>query len=142
MPGLNETDTRDTEEVGCGDNDTRSALVAVARRARGRVLLTDIDRLYSGDPRHDEGAVPIPEVRSLAELDGLSAAAGGGGSWGPGGMTTKLAAARISPASGIEVRPAAGRDPSVLRELREGPSHGTRLLPTGRRVNTTDHSPE
>jgi len=134
LPVINENDTLATEELRFGDNDTLSALVAVALRARCLVLLTDIDRLYSGDPRHDEGAVPIPEVRSLAELDGLSAAAGGGGSWGTGGMTTKLAAARIATASGIEVRLADGRDPAVLRELLEGHPHGTRFLPSARPI--------
>jgi len=134
LPVINENDTLATEELRFGDNDTLSALVAVALRARCLVLLTDVDRLYSGDPRHDEGAVPIPEVRSMAELDGLSAAAGGGGRWGTGGMTTKLAAARIATASGIEVRLADGRDPTVLRELLEGHPHGTRFLPSDRPI--------
>lgn len=134
LPVINENDTLATEELRFGDNDTLSALVAVALRARRLVLLTDIDRLYSGDPRHDDAAVPIAEVRSLAEIDGLRAAAGGGGRWGTGGMTTKLAAARIATASGIEVRLADGRDPTVLRELLEGQPHGTHFLPSARPI--------
>jgi len=74
--------------------------------------------------------MPIVEVRNLAELDQLKAAASGGGQWGTGGMTTKLAAARIATASGIQVRLADGRDPRVLEELLTGQPHGTCFLPS------------
>jgi glutamate 5-kinase len=130
LPIVNENDTLATEELRFGDNDTLSALVAVALRATELVLLTDVDRLYSGDPRHDASAKPIDEVRNLAELDELKAAASGGGQWGTGGMTTKLAAARIATASGIQVRLADGRDPLVLQELLAGQPHGTCFLPS------------
>jgi glutamate 5-kinase len=108
-----------------GDNDTLSALVAVAVGADELVLLTDIDSLYSGDPRSDAEARPIPVVNSLEELEALSGAAKGGGRWGTGGMTTKLAAARIATASGIQVRLADGRDPQVLEQLLAGDAVGT-----------------
>ncbi len=107
------------------ENDTLSALVAVAVGAEELVLLTDVDSLYSGDPRTDPAARPIPEVRDLAELERLSAVAGGGGQWGTGGMTTKLAAARIATSSGIAVRLADGRDPAVLEALLNGQPTGT-----------------
>jgi glutamate 5-kinase len=64
-------------------------------------------------------------VRDLAELERLSAVAGGGGQWGTGGMTTKLAAARIATSSGIAVRLADGRDPAVLEALLNGQPTGT-----------------
>ena len=116
-PVINENDTLATEELRFGDNDTLSALVAVAVGADELVLLTDIDSLYSGDPRSDADAKPIPVVNSLEELEALSGAAKGGGRWGTGGMTTKLAAARIATASGIQVRLADGRDPQVLEQI-------------------------
>jgi len=124
-PVINENDTLATEELRFGDNDTLSALVAVAVEADELVLLTDIDSLYSGDPRSDANARPIAVVNSLAELEALNGAAKGGGRWGTGGMTTKLAAARIATASGIQVRLADGRDPQVLERLLAGEALGT-----------------
>ena len=67
----------------------------------------------------------LNQLRGLAELEALSGAAKGGGRWGTGGMTTKLAAARIATASGIQVRLADGRDPRVLEQLLAGEAVGT-----------------
>jgi len=128
VPVINENDTLATDELRFGDNDTLSALVAVAVAADELILLTDVDRLYSGDPRHDPEARPIAEVRDLAELNRLAGVAGAGGQWGTGGMTTKLAAARIATASGIRVRLADGRDPAVLETLLS-PQNGHGTLP-------------
>jgi len=128
VPVINENDTLATDELRFGDNDTLSALVAVAVAADELILLTDVDRLYSGDPRHDPEARPIAEVRDLAELNRLACVAGAGGQWGTGGMTTKLAAARIATASGIRVRLADGRDPAVLETLLS-PENGNSILP-------------
>ena len=129
-PIINENDTLATDELRFGDNDTLSALVAVAVEADELVLLTDIDSLYSGDPRSDADARPIAEVNSLAELEALSGVAKGGGRWGTGGMTTKLSAARIATASGIQVRLADGRDPTVLNALLQGEQLGTLFRPS------------
>ena len=124
-PVINENDTLATDELRFGDNDTLSALVAEAVSAAELVLLTDIDSLYSGDPRSDANARPIAVVEGPAELEALSGAARGGGRWGTGGMTTKLAAARIATASGIPMRLADGRDPAVLEAVLAGESRGT-----------------
>ncbi|MFO7628148.1 MAG: glutamate 5-kinase [Prochlorococcaceae cyanobacterium] len=125
VPVVNENDTLATDELRFGDNDTLSALVAVAIGADELILLTDVDRLYSGDPRSDASARPIAEVHDLEQLESLSSAASGGGQWGTGGMTTKLAAARIATSSGIRVRLADGRDPLVLERLLAGEAVGT-----------------
>jgi glutamate 5-kinase len=130
VPVVNENDTLATDELRFGDNDTLSALVAVAIGADELVLLTDVDRLYSGDPRTDADARPIEEVGSLAELDSLQSVASGGGQWGTGGMTTKLTAARIATSSGIRVRLADGRDPAVLDDLLAGERVGTVFQPS------------
>ncbi len=130
LPVVNENDTLATDELRFGDNDTLSALVAVAIGADELVLLTDVDRLYSGNPRTDAQARPIEEVRDLAELERLSHVAEGGGQWGTGGMTTKLAAARIATSSGIRVRLADGRDPAVLDALFDGERVGTVFQPS------------
>jgi len=124
-PVINENDTLATEELRFGDNDTLSALVAVAVEADELVLLTDIDSLYSGDPRSDSSAAPIRVVDGPAELEALTGVAKGGGRWGTGGMTTKLTAARIATLSGVQVRLADGRDPAVLEALLAGESPGT-----------------
>ena len=129
-PVINENDTLATDELRFGDNDTLSALAAVAIQADELVLLTDIDSLYSGDPRSDAGAKPIPEVKSLAEIEALAGVAKGGGRWGTGGMTTKLSAARIATASGIQVRLADGRDPAVLEAVLAGEQLGTLFRPS------------
>ena len=130
VPVVNENDTLATDELRFGDNDTLSALVAVAIGADELVLLTDVDSLYSGDPRSDAQALPIEEVASLAELDSLQSVATGGGQWGTGGMTTKLTAARIATSSGIRVRLADGRDPAVLDALLAGERVGTVFQPS------------
>ena len=130
VPVVNENDTLATDELRFGDNDTLSALVAVAIGADELVLLTDVDSLYSGDPRSDADARPIEEVASLAELDNLQSVASGGGQWGTGGMTTKLTAARIATSSGIRVRLADGRDPAVLDALLAGERVGTLFQPS------------
>jgi glutamate 5-kinase len=132
VPIVNENDTLATDELRFGDNDTLSALVAVAVGAQELVLLTDVDRLYSGDPRQDSSAQPIEEVSNLAELERLGQVAGSGGRWGTGGMTTKLTAARIATSSGIRVRLADGRDPAVLEALLAGERVGTVFQPSAK----------
>ncbi len=127
LPIVNENDALATDELRCGDNDTLAARVAVAVAAERLILLTDVDRLYSADPRRDLQASPIHEVRSRAELLSLAQAAEPGGQWGTGGMTTKLAAARIATASGITVDLADGRTSAVLEGLLQGGNGGTRF---------------
>jgi glutamate 5-kinase len=130
VPIVNENDTLATEELRFGDNDTLSALVAVAVSADELVLLTDIDSLYSSDPRHDPEARPIEDVWNLADLERYGQGAGGGGRWGTGGMGTKITAARIATTSGVCVRLADGRDPAVLEALLSGQRIGTTFHPS------------
>jgi len=127
LPIVNENDALATDELRFGDNDTLAARVAVAVAAERLILLTDVDRLYSADPRRDLQASPIHEVRNRAELLSLSQAAEPGGQWGTGGMTTKLAAARIATADGITVDLADGRTIAVLEGLLQGGNEGTRF---------------
>ncbi|MCB4410445.1 glutamate 5-kinase [Synechococcus sp. MU1611] len=129
MPVINENDALSTAELRFGDNDTLSALVAAAVEAQQLILLTDVDRLYSSDPRVDADAEPISDVRHPRDLDQLEQGAGDGGRWGTGGMTTKLAAARIATASGITVQLADGRNPSRLEALLQGERGGTVFHP-------------
>jgi glutamate 5-kinase len=129
LPIVNENDTVSAAELRFGDNDTLSALVAAAVGADELILLTDVDRLYSADPRLDASAKPISDVHHPSQLAALERGAGDGGRWGTGGMTTKLAAARIATASGITVHLADGRQAGVLEELLEGGRGGTVFHP-------------
>ena len=129
LPVINENDALSPAELRFGDNDTLSAMVAGAVEAQQLILLTDVDRLYSADPRVDADAEPISDVRHPRELEQLEQGAGDGGRWGTGGMTTKLAAARIATASGITVQLADGRDPSRLEALLQGERGGTVFHP-------------
>ncbi len=129
LPVVNENDTVSSAELRFGDNDTLSALVAAAIHADELMLLTDIDRLYSADPRNDASARPISDVHHPSELQALERGAGDGGRWGTGGMTTKLAAARIATASGITVHLADGRDQGMLGRMLAGGRGGTVFHP-------------
>ena len=94
LPIINENDSVATDEIGVGDNDTLGALVAVSVSADLLIVLTDIDGLYTADPRHSENAVLIPEVRDITD-EMLAGAGGSGSDLSTGGMATKLSAAKI-----------------------------------------------
>ena len=129
LPVVNENDTVSSAELRFGDNDTLSALVASAVGADELILLTDVDRLYTADPRSNTEAAPITDVHHPSEIAELEEGAGDGGRWGTGGMTTKLAAARIATASGITVHLGDGRAPDALRQILQGGRGGTVFHP-------------
>ncbi|MGH3374847.1 MAG: glutamate 5-kinase [Actinoallomurus sp.] len=93
VPIVNENDTVATDEIRFGDNDRLAALVAHLVRADALLLLSDVDALYTGDPRRP-GSRRIENVREPADLDGVRL--GGSGRVGTGGMVTKVEAARIA----------------------------------------------
>jgi glutamate 5-kinase len=93
VPIVNENDTVATDEIRFGDNDRLAALVAHLIRADALILLSDVDALYTGDPRQP-GARRIEHVREPADLDGVRL--GASGRVGTGGMVTKVEAARIA----------------------------------------------
>ena len=127
LPVINENDTVATEELTIGDNDTLSAIVAVSASADLLVLLSDIDGLYTADPRKDPNAVLLREVHGVTPE--ITALAGGkGSSLGTGGMATKLRAAEIVNAAGIDMIITNGADPDVLYSITEGAAVGTRFI--------------
>ncbi len=126
LPVVNENDTVATSELTIGDNDTLAAIVAVCIGAKELILLSDIDGLYTADPRTCGGARLIPRVEEITpEIEAL--AGGAGSASGTGGMVTKLKAARIAGAHGCETVIANGRDPSVLYDILDGREVGTRF---------------
>ena len=126
IPVVNENDTVAVEEIEFGDNDTLSALVAVLTGADALVLMSDIDGLFTADPREDPGARLIPVVEKLDK--GVLALGGGAGSGlGTGGMVTKLRAAQTATA-GVHMAIINGNRPENLYKLFDGEQVGTRFL--------------
>jgi len=130
IPIVNENDTVAVEELKFGDNDTLSALVAGLVGAEWLFLLTDVDRLYSDDPRHNPEAQPIEWVQDMAELADLQVQTGKAGSnWGTGGMVTKLQAARIATEAGVRMVITEGRTPQNIQRILAGENLGTHFAP-------------
>ena len=129
LPIVNENDTISSEELVYGDNDTLSALVATSIQADQLIILTDVDKLYSSDPRTNIHAKPITDVHNQKEIENLENDISKKGEWGTGGITTKLSAARIATESGITVQLADGRDPNILNSLFKGSRGGTIFHP-------------
>jgi glutamate 5-kinase len=127
IPIINENDTIATEEISVGDNDTLGAIVATCVRSDLLVLLSDIDGLYTADPRVDRHASFISRVEEITpEIEAL--AGGSGSSLGTGGMSTKLHAARIVTQAGFDMVIANGSRPGILYDIVEGKRVGTRFV--------------
>jgi len=131
LPIINENDAVATDEIGIettiGENDSLSAIVAQLVQADLLILLSDIDGLYTADPHRNVDAVLIPEVREITD-EILALAGGAGSSLGSGGMATKLHAAQITTAAGIDMIIANGEHPEVLYDIFEGRAVGTRFI--------------
>ena len=112
LPIINENDTIATDEIKVGDNDTLSSLVAVSVKADLLVILSDVDGLYSADPRKDENAKLIEEVRAITD-EIITLAGDAGSSLGTGGMKTKLTAAKLCTAQGVDMVIANGENPAL-----------------------------
>lgn len=120
-PVINENDTVVTEEIRYGDNDRLAARVAQMIGADMLVLLSDIDGLYTADPRSHPDAQHIPVVRELTpEIDAMAGGANAGAGVGTGGMATKLIAARIAGGAGCATLVTLGSRPSPLLAAETG----------------------
>jgi glutamate 5-kinase len=136
IPIVNENDTVAVDELKFGDNDTLSALVASLVEADWLFLLTDVDRLYSADPRIQPDAQPIHLVNQIKQLTELQVQAGDRGSrWGTGGMATKIAAATIATDAGVRTVITEGRSPRNIQQILAGAALGTQFEPQPRPVN-------
>ncbi len=119
LPVINENDTVATTEIRFGDNDRLAARVAAMIDAEALVLLSDIDGLYTADPRRDPAAEHLPLVEAVTpEIEAMAGAAPSG--YSSGGMVTKLAAARIALSAGCSMAIANGRPAHALAALAGG----------------------
>jgi glutamate 5-kinase len=128
VPVINENDTVATEEIRFGDNDRLAARVAQMVSADTLVLLSDIDGLYTADPRKRADAARIPIVTEVtAEIEAMGGEAPTG--YSSGGMVTKLIAAKIALAAGCRMAITFGKKSNPLRALDEG-APATWFLPS------------
>lgn len=127
IPIVNENDTVATDEIEFGDNDTLSALVAALIQADLLILLSDIDGLYTDDPRRNPDAEFIEQIDYISD-DLIHMAKGAGSDVGTGGMATKISAARIANDAGADMVIANGEDVHILRDILNGKSVGTLFM--------------
>jgi glutamate 5-kinase len=134
LPVINENDAVSIDEIGVhttiGENDSLSAIVARLVKADLLILLSDIEGLYTADPKKNKDAVLIPQVETITP-EIMALAGGAGSSLGTGGMATKLRAAKIAMDAGIDMIITNGERPEVLYEIFDGKAVGTRFLGSG-----------
>lgn len=128
IPVVNENDTVNTYEIRFGDNDSLAALVASLIGADLLILLSDIDGLFTADPRIHPEAELVKRVTRLDEGVYHMAGEKAGSDVGTGGMSTKLTAAKIATYSGADMVIANGEDVSVIGRIIEGEDVGTFFL--------------
>ena len=124
LPVVNENDTVSTFEIQFGDNDTLSAKVATMINADLLIILSDIDGLYSSDPKQDPDARIMTEVHEISEEIERSAS-GAGSSFSKGGMATKITAVKICREKGIDTVIINGSDPKNILKVISGAEIGT-----------------
>jgi glutamate 5-kinase len=135
VPVINENDTTTTDEISFGDNDFLAAQVAVLVAADRLVLLTSVDGLLTADPREDPDARLVDEVTDFNALEALDI----GHTTSPlgsGGMRSKVVAAEMATAAGIEAVVCNGLDPAALPAALAGEHVGTRFRPRPTRYSS------
>ena len=125
IPIVTENDTVATYEIEIGDNDTLSAIVAALVGADLLILLSDIDGLYTDDPRRNPEAAFISQVDELTKELLAMGKESTGSNVGTGGMNTKLQAARIATSSGVDMVIANSVDIGILHRILSGGEEGT-----------------
>ncbi|MGI5950024.1 glutamate 5-kinase [Peptoniphilus sp.] len=123
IPIINENDSISTYEIKFGDNDTLSAVIARLIDADLLIMLTDIEGLYTDDPRKNKDAQIIREVTDIKSVESL--AKDTDSNVGTGGMQTKIKAAKLATEKGIEVVIASGENMKIIRDIVKGDIIGT-----------------
>jgi glutamate 5-kinase len=133
LPVINENDTVSVDELKLGDNDNLAAIVAVLVDADLLLIASDVDALYSADPRRDPVATPIAHVAALTS-EIVAMAGDSGSAAGTGGMRTKLQAAAKAAAAGIPTALFGGREAATVQALRRGQLRGTLIAAAATRL--------
>jgi len=135
VPVINENDTVSVEEIAFGDNDNLSAMIALLMEADLLINLTDIDGLYTNDPRIHPDAEHIKEVRVID--DSIESIAGDiPGRLGTGGMKSKINAARKVMKAGIPMIISNGKSESVLDDIFDFNARGTFFVPSSKKIKS------
>jgi glutamate 5-kinase len=135
VPIINENDTVMVEEIKLGDNDNLSAMITLLMDADFLINLTDIDGLYTKDPRTNADARMIPRVESIKkEIEQFASHIPG--ALGRGGMLSKIKAAKKVTAAGVPMIIARGTNPDILPRLFAGESQGTYFAPQNKKLNS------
>jgi len=135
VPVINENDTVVVEEIKFGDNDNLSAMISLLMNSDLLINLTDIDGLYTGDPRTHKDVELIAEVDVIDEK--IEAIAGDiPGALGTGGMLSKIRAAAKVINAGIPMIITSGREPDILKKLVAGDPIGTFFVPTREKLSS------
>lgn len=130
VPVVNENDTVATEEIRYGDNDRLAARAAQLGRADLLILLSDVDGLYTADPRRDPNARHLPLIERLTpDILAMASGANTQAGVGTGGMATKLAAAQIAASAGCATVIASGLTDHPLKAVSEGARASLILAP-------------
>lgn len=138
LPIINENDPVSIQGVAIGENDRLAALVAAKVDADLLVLLSDVDGLFTGDPRCDAGAELISTVTSITrDIEGIAHESTNG--VGRGGMTAKIHAAKAAMNAGVYMVIARGAAPRVLTDILAGATVGTLFVPRAAKLGSRKH---
>jgi glutamate 5-kinase len=138
IPIINENDTVSVDEIKFGDNDNLSSMVVHLTDAELLIILSDIDGLYTADPKIDSSAELIPIVEKItAEME--RSAGDAQSSLGTGGMRSKLMTAKKVGAFGAPMVILNGRKNGVLKAMFEGAAVGTLFLPKPEKQDSRKH---
>jgi glutamate 5-kinase len=133
VPIINENDTISVEEIKLGDNDNLAAMITLLMDADFLINLTDIEGLYTKDPRSHKDARLIPEVTTFnKEIENFASSIPG--ALGRGGMSSKIRAAKKVTAAGVPMIIAKGDDPDILLDLFDGQARGTYFAPRQKKL--------
>jgi len=135
IPIINENDTVVVEEIQFGDNDNLSAMIALLMNADMLINLTDINGLYTGDPRKESDVELISNVETIDS--NIEKAAGDiPGALGTGGMLSKIKAAAKITSAGIPMVIANGLKQGILEEIFSGEAVGTFFVPAKEKLSS------
>ena len=138
IPVINENDSVAVDEIKVGDNDTLSAFVSTLIDADLLLILSDIDGLYTSNPKTDPKATLISVVEKIDDHI-KTIATGAGTKFGTGGMATKINAGEIVTTAGIPMIIAKGFDPKIIGEIMAGKDVGTLFLETKIKLKARKH---